>query len=380
MSDSSKRILGLDLIRAVAICFVVLAHGLPLLGRHVPVYDWKLGHLGSFGAELFFVLSGFLIGGILMRLEADFHGPRALSGFLIRRWFRTLPNYFLFLALNIPFMIWVVGGRPPWEEFLPRFATFTQSFVARPLPFFLESWTLAIEEWFYLLTPVGFLLLRLLLRSFDRAVLTTATLMLIVPLLLRWRASGAGDWANDIRMVTTFRLDALMYGILAAWVHYRYRERFRQVRWVALAAGLALSYWNYQMLFRVNLDGSVFAKTWLLCLIPFGFSLLLPWAVNTPVIHGRLFSGAVHRVALWSYGLYLVNVPLSFFLIYKIGGWHERGALEGWLATALYWGVALAISATVYRWFELPMMNLRDRFAISRSVKRPIEPVAKRST
>jgi peptidoglycan/LPS O-acetylase OafA/YrhL len=204
--------------------------------------------------------------------------------------------------------------------------------------------------------------------------------MLIVPLLLRWRASGAGDWANDIRMVTTFRLDALMYGILAAWVHYRYRERFRQVRWVALAAGLALSYWNYQMLFRVNLDGSVFAKTWLLCLIPFGFSLLLPWAVNTPVIHGRLFSGAVHRVALWSYGLYLVNVPLSFFLIYKIGGWHERGALEGWLATALYWGVALAISATVYRWFELPMMNLRDRFAISRSVKRPIEPVAKRST
>ncbi|HEY5551005.1 MAG TPA: acyltransferase [Opitutaceae bacterium] len=370
MTVSTSRVFGLDVVRAVAILFVVLAHGLPLLGPHVPVYDWRLGHLGSIGAEMFFVLSGFLIGGILMRLEPEFTGARTLLGFLIRRWFRTLPNYFLFLALNIPFMIYVVHGNPPWSEFLPRFATFTQSFVQRPLPFFLESWTLAIEEWFYLLTPLGFLVFRLLLRSFNRGVLVTAALLLVIPPLLRWRASSSGDWASDIRMVTTMRLDALIYGIVAAWLNHRYRERFRQVRWIALIAGIALSYWNYQMLFRLNLDTSVFAKTWLLSLIPFGFALLLPWAANAPAFGGQWFVKPVQRVALWSYALYLVNIPVSYYVTYRMGGWHERSTLDGWLATALYWAVAIGVSAAVYRWFERPMMNLRERFTISRSVAR----------
>lgn len=370
MTDVSKRIFGLDLFRAVAISFVLLAHGLPFLGPYVPVYDWKLGHLGSIGAEMFFVLSGFLIGGILMRLEPEFTGPRALFGFLIRRWFRTLPNYYLFLALNVPFMIYIAGGRPPWSEFLPRFATFTQSFLQRPLPFFLESWTLAIEEWFYLLTPLGFLAFRLLLRGFNRGVLVTAALMLTIPLLLRWRASATGDWASDIRMVTTLRLDTLIYGIIAAWLHHRYPVGFRKVRWVALAAGLALSYWNYQMLFRVNLDTSVFAKTWLLSLIPFGFALLLPWAASVRSIGWEWFARPVQKVALWSYALYLVNLPIGYFLYFHTGGWPSRGPLNGWLAALAYWSAALVLSAAVYRWYERPMMNLRERFAISRSRKR----------
>ncbi|HUG10128.1 MAG TPA: acyltransferase [Opitutaceae bacterium] len=367
MNGPTNRIFGLDLIRAVAIVFVVLAHGLPLIGRHTPVYGWKLGHLSSFGAELFFVLSGFLIGGILMRMEADFTGPRALFGFLIRRWFRTLPNYFLFLALNIPFMIYVMGGRPPWSEYLPRFLIFTQSFVGPPLPFFLESWTLAIEEWFYLFTPLGILVFRLLLGTFSRGVLATAAIMLVVPLLLRMGAAGEGDWSFEIRMVTTLRLDALIYGIIAAWLQHRYRERFRQVRWIALIAGLALSYWNYQMLFKVNLDQSYFAKTWLFCLIPFGFALLLPWGANATASAGRWLVRGVQRVALWSYALYLINLPVGYVLIHRTDGWYERSAFNGWAATVAYWVVCLGLSAVVYRWFERPMMNLRERFAISRS-------------
>lgn len=101
--DYKHRIFGLDVIRAIAILLVLFSHSTILL---FPDKDTTLltiiRFFGTIGVDLFFVLSGFLIGGIILKQLVL--GKTALKSFVyfwIRRWFRTLPNYFLILLLNI---------------------------------------------------------------------------------------------------------------------------------------------------------------------------------------------------------------------------------------------------------------------------------------
>ena len=92
------RVFGLDLVRFVAVSLVLAAHA---ADAFFPVCQSPrtLETLGVCGVELFFVLSGFLIGGIIIDTLA--RDPRWLANFWLRRWMRTLPSYFLFLVVNV---------------------------------------------------------------------------------------------------------------------------------------------------------------------------------------------------------------------------------------------------------------------------------------
>jgi len=102
-----KRIIGLDSLRAIAILLVLMAH-----------FVNKLDFLGLYGVELFFSLSGFLIGGILYRSMASEHcwSFKHVKSFWVRRWWRTLPNYYLFLLVSIPFHYFVTKGGYPTQK------------------------------------------------------------------------------------------------------------------------------------------------------------------------------------------------------------------------------------------------------------------------
>ena len=131
-----------------------LSHGVMLVEAHFPALA-VLRHLGSVGVDLFFVLSGFLIGGILWRTGAQLRSGRVLMGFWLRRWLRTLPNYYFFLVVAV---LVLLATRPQSIDWLHRVlptALFVQNFAQRVTPFFPESWTLAVEEWFYLLFPAA---------------------------------------------------------------------------------------------------------------------------------------------------------------------------------------------------------------------------------
>ena len=139
---------GLDAFRAIAILIVVRGHGGLVSGDlfsgfpSIPLID---------GVELFFVLSGFLIGSILIKtLESEKKlNLSSLVNFWKRRWFRTLPNYYLILFINFLLVKYeYING--DIQRFTYKFLFFLQNFSEGFVDFFWESWSLSIEEWFYI--------------------------------------------------------------------------------------------------------------------------------------------------------------------------------------------------------------------------------------
>jgi peptidoglycan/LPS O-acetylase OafA/YrhL len=181
------RLPGLDLLRAVAISWVMAFHassfGLISRDHWIPKFGWM-------GVDLFFVLSGFLIAGQLLRPWAA--GRRAnYSRFFARRLLRTLPAYLVVVALYFSFP--VLRDRPAIQP-LWQFLTFTENFanVPNPAKAFSQAWSLCVEEQFYLVFPV--IVAVLALRPHPRIVVAAFIAVLVVGIVSRgyfWLADVA---------------------------------------------------------------------------------------------------------------------------------------------------------------------------------------------
>ncbi|MEI7616870.1 MAG: acyltransferase [Actinomycetota bacterium] len=153
LGDIKNRILGLDILRAVAILLVIYGHGaLFVPQKFIPYY--KLPFPAIDGVSIFFVLSGYLIGKILFKIIQNSElKPKDLLNFWIRRWFRTLPNYFLILGILLAIPLLKSGIIA--HDFNWKYLLFLQNFSGPHPNFFPEAWSLCIEEWFYLLFPIA---------------------------------------------------------------------------------------------------------------------------------------------------------------------------------------------------------------------------------
>lgn len=347
----------LDLCRALAIVLVLLSHGRVFVRGDLPWMEY-LRFGGFLGVELFFVLSGFLIGGILIRLSAR-GGAHWLRGFYARRWFRTLPNYYLFVLVNVLLLWW--GVRPGELDVLWKYLLFVQNlFGPHPL-FFPEAWSLALEEVFYLLFPATFLLVGRVARiPAARAVLVVAVAVILLSLLVRALVAGSvASWDEEIRKVVFLRFDTLMVGVLLAWVYAR-RPHWLKVR--GLAAGLAAVFVASAIYFASTpdavLNASWFAKTLYLTLAPVGCAGVLLIGIERTLPHWLAAAGSF--VARISYSAYLVNIPVATALVHLFGCCDNPvfGNFALWLA---FMGLTLAISHLVYEAYEKRFNALRDR-------------------
>jgi len=362
--DKHSRVFGLDLMRAVAIGLVLFSHATLFLGSHSSIFGVGL-LAGYFGVELFFVLSGFLIGGILLRLLAEQGASlAALKNFWLRRWFRTLPNYFLFLALNLLIALCYSRALPA----LWPYVFFLQNFSAPPAGFFVESWSLAVEEWFYLLLPlVVFAIAR---RKAQRANIAVLLLLFTVAVTVaRTIYVSLADpvWLTDVRMIVVFRLDACMFGVAGAWWKYYHPLQWRKATRIFPPLGLATLALVALAPFNLASDSN-FMRTSGFTLTSLGALFLLP-ALDRWQAGRGIASKGITKISLWSYSLYLVNYPLYILL-------HEHGKNFPPIALALIFSaIAIVAAAIIYCVYELPMMNLRERWA-SRSAMENVPSIA----
>lgn len=225
---NKNRVYGLDILRAFAILFVLFQHAKSLLpSQHIPKIILKLYSFPILdGVSIFFVLSGFLIGGILIKIlnENKTFSIKLLVDFWKRRWFRTLPNYYLILLILI--VLELLFRTIDFSE-ISRYFYFFQNFSSIHPPFFREAWSLSVEEWFYLLIPFLILVfIKVLKLSFKNSILLVALTVIVVISSFIYRFQnvelngiGYASWDMLFEQQVITRLDSLIYGFLAAYVY-----------------------------------------------------------------------------------------------------------------------------------------------------------------
>ena len=363
MSEPRGHAFGLDAIRAVAVASVLLAHGsLFYTGAH-PGARYFLVVFGVLGVEIFFALSGFLVGRQLL-LVAE--GRATATRFLVRRWVRTLPNYYLFLAVNAALVLWVIDR----QHADGRFLVFAQA-LAWPATsaFFPESWSLAVEEWFYLLAALAFAGAALG-RASPRALAIGLAALLVAGPLARFAAQSLAELPMDagVRKISLLRLDSLAYGLACAGLERHAAPIFARLKRAgARIAAIALAALGIAFLVRASTDLAFFAPAkedvagraaaaLLFTALPLAAALFLPWlSAWNPA--PRAGTRAVEALSAWSYSIYLVHFPLLLVLVEK---WRVDDASEAAHGRTLAWlAGTLVIAALVYVLYERPLMRHR---------------------
>lgn len=239
--DETKRNIGLDIMRGLGVIMVFCAHSLQLFEPYFPQIK-LLSHLFRNGVELFFALSGFLIGKILLKLFArdknySFSG---LLTFYKRRWFRTLPLYFLGISINLIIGYCVTGN---YKDFHFLFLIFSQNTIAADFWFFPISYSLSIEEWLYLLFPVIILLFLIALKKPPlRSITLVCLLFIVVITFYRYTVFlELPHWDTHVRKAIWTRLDCSIYGVLIAILFEHNKQAFYKFKNHLFAIGLFLN-------------------------------------------------------------------------------------------------------------------------------------------
>lgn len=295
--------------------------------------------LGNYGVKIFFVLSGFLITGILLR-QRDRGGPLAgaLRTFYVRRSLRIFPVYYVLLAVLVAVNVPGVRNDLGWHAlYLSNWMMAARGVWPTAAG---HLWSLSVEEQFYLVWPV--LLLAVPTRGLAPALWCAVAVGVLSRLVLPFLTANL----VTLNTPTVVSLDALAAGGLLAL----YRRPPRGAVWVGLAV-LAVSV-------TLMAVGRGFKLVQLLD--PLGITLVALWAVDGCVRGFRGWWGAllaaapVQWVGRVSYGVYLVHLPVVWAL-------QSRGWSAGLALFAATLTVTLALAALSWYALERPMKALKDR-------------------
>jgi peptidoglycan/LPS O-acetylase OafA/YrhL len=353
------RLFGLDIMRAVAITGVVIAHSTPLFFEEWStvrdIFKWFVG-LGGIGVDIFFALSGYLIGAILLRAVAQFNQAHILKRFLMRRWLRTLPA-----AYVSAIMIWFIAA----PQNIPDYIT-SMFFMGaiNPLRFSGELtywWSLAIEEIFYLVFPI---MLFLLIKKFPQhqAFLLTIGIMIGVSwvsriILIAYLAYSPVDYGLRINHISYANLDLMVLGIVLQLIRQQRPDWFVRLSHIGFAPG-AVVFVTGVILLLDPLRWELVTIVTCHLLITIGSVLMIPACESLVTLGWRRIDDMVRWIALISYSLYLYNCLVAIFVFQRYGA-AMSWEMVGWSLT-LYFGLTVLLSALSYYLIEAPVMRWRD--------------------
>lgn len=363
----AKRNTALDVLRALAVLLVIGRHAMPP-ASYEPFWvravmaPWIAG--GWVGVDLFFVISGFLVGGLLFRERRD-SGRVAPGHFLIRRGFKIYPAFYLMLACTVTPMIAEGIQRPAVQVVSELF--FLQSYSAG---IWNHTWSLAVEEHFYILLALLATLVtarRAPAHVSLRHVLGSYALIAAVCLLLRLRLSSTLPYSNLTHMFAThLRIDSLFYGVLLSHVQCFHEAALRRFvarfRLPLVLVSLAL----LSIAFVLPLGRSRF-------LITYGFTLIA-WGSGGVVVVAYCEGLPDHwvvrglaRIGADSYSIYLWHMAVFRWVVPTAMG---ATGLDVPYAAAMLFYVVASIVAGIWlaRAIEQPVLRVRDHYFPSRAM------------
>jgi peptidoglycan/LPS O-acetylase OafA/YrhL len=335
-----KRNTQLDALRALAVLLVLGFHvGLPVVSR-----------MGWSGVDLFFVISGFLISGLLFR-EYNTSGKIRIGRFLGRRGLKIYPAYYLLLSGTV--LGFSLAGDPlPWSRIWPNLL-FVQNYK---MGTWEHLWSLAVEEQFYIILPIG---LSLMLRKkganpFARLPLLWG-LVAAACLTLRCLPLVTG-WHYEFLSPSSWRGDSLAFGVLIAYFwefHPGIITQFvSKTGQSLLAASLLLI--TPSLFFPAH---HPFMQTIGFTCIYLGYGGLLIYCLKR--LNGNnIVVRSLAYIGVYSYTIYLIHWPVGFWVVkhgYSATGFHPI------LVCITYLCLSIAVGILFGMLVELPVLKIRDR-------------------
>jgi peptidoglycan/LPS O-acetylase OafA/YrhL len=368
-ADQAKpRLLGLDLLRLLAVVLVLGRHlwrppeSLPDTPEAV-FATWRRG--GWVGVDLFFVLSGFLVSGLLFS-EYKARGQFSVGRFYTRRGWKIYPAFFALIAVTMVFH--VALDEPYGRRQVASELVFLQSYV-RGL--WNHTWSLAVEEHFYILLPLTLALMLRINRGspapFKPLVALAACVAIgaLVLRLLNWHYRSS--YSNLTHSFPShLRLDSLFFGVAISYAYHFHTDWFVGAltpwrRWLVVGGALLLT-----PAFVLRLETTPFIYTAGFTLFYIGSGMLLVGVLLSDLPRNRLVAG-LGALGAYSYSIYLWHMPVNEWGISAFERvWGEP--VRYGVRAAVYVFGSLVLGVVMAKAIEVPALRLRDKWFPPRTV------------
>jgi peptidoglycan/LPS O-acetylase OafA/YrhL len=371
---TNERATELDGLRGISIILVMAFHALKLAsfftGHEVLIFITSLSSIGWLGVDIFFTLSGFLITSILLKTKDS---KKYFRNFYGRRILRIFPLYYVFVGI----MLAALPALVPQEisnipSIVPFLLSYTQNwmymFDVAKMPLYLAvTWSLAIEEQFYLIWPAVVYYTR-------REALVKIGVGLIL-LSFAYRAAGVLFWKNTDQLTNFFYFDTLtrfseiVFGAILAALFFdpACRERIRRFSFpafiVSFSAFVALCVQLFPAL--IPYYGSIPLTLWAYILIPLFSTSLIAMLLTRPeksLLRGFFRNRVFVFFGKYSYSMYLIHMPIALLLLGPMRDTHIRGWKMYAAFTVLVYILTILGSLISWHFLEKHMLNLKKHF------------------
>ncbi len=369
--EKKERIFGLDIIRFFAILFVLIGHSENLLPEKLKIYNT---YFYTDGVNIFFVLSGFLIGkNLIENIKNNQFNFKFISNFYVKRWAKTIPSYFLILSVLLSLNL-IFNEHFKFDQKYNYFI-FLQNFNTVHPSFFPEAWSLSIEEWFYLLIPIIFFISLKISSKFQNNRIILYSLIAIITVFTFYRIYRLDhlhilnymEWDRFFRKQVITRFDSIVYGVIAAyiykhhyslWISNKKTFFFIGIFTIILAKILSLFFVS-----EIGFYNCVFSFT----LLALGTAFTLPYLNNFQTNRNLIYK-IITYVSITSYSMYLVNLSIiKSWIINKIN-WEDIFSNYYMLISLrylLFWLLVILFSYILYNFVEFPLNKIiKKRFNV----------------
>lgn len=347
-----RRSYHLDVLRGIAIVLVLF--------RHIPAIAVAPNHFGLMqplvdvgwaGVDLFFVLSGFLVSGLLFKEMRD-TGRVRIKNFLLRRGFKIYPSFYLFLAATL--FVTITLKQFTWVQALSE-AVLIQGYLPA---FWNHTWSLAVEEHFYLSLAI---VVGLFSTAFPRRFPSICWFTMVTCLVLRIVGKLHFDISNENLMyLSVFRMDSLSFGALLSYYYHYHPDVFSS--WVvkvkkACIPIVCLSALN---LWLVRSEDGWYTRTLgvTFLYLSAGAVVMVAAKAATPA-RVSFFGRSLATIGFYSYTTYLWHMAV---IHWGINGFSKHVTQVNYpVSLGLYFVLSVAVGIVLGKWVEQPILALRDR-------------------
>ena len=364
---SAKRFFGLDFLRALSISLLLFSHS-SWIYNSSGILGKMQDASGFLGVELFIVLSGFLIGGMLYKQFLHENYTLKDAGlFVTRRLMRVLPSYyFVILIITIIYLLFGFSVSEVW-----KYPLMIQNFSS-PIPaFFPESWSLPVKEMGYIFVVILLLVVsKTFIKTSKQVLFLTVVIGLIAftfLLKLYYDIHSANlqlrIWSFTLRSVVIYRIDSVLIGVLFGYFYHNYKEFIMSKRKLFLAVGILLFLVLFLciVVFKLRLtNASWFWNILCLPIVSTAICLFIPFLLNWKSPPQAIGNG-ITFICNIAYSIYLLHYSVVLFLLKYFIDTKDFSLWQLNLFAILYLSITVGLSYLFYTYFEKPINQFRAK-------------------